>query len=253
MAEYDDDQVQRRRTIAAFIWNTLTVLVLLSTLCLVVVFASIFINPNSSLNLFPPPTLPPAAEMPTITPTPLVILPPTWTLSPTIEPTSTFTPLPTLTPTPTVTPFVLVSPTFTPSPSKAPAGGFAFVVQGNGPVAIVNIAHPELGCNWLGVAGNVVDMSGAPVTQLIVTLGGTINGKPVHSSGVMTSLTGLFRQYGEAGFEFVLGDKPVASKGTLWVQLGDQAGLVLSEKVYFDTFNDCEKNLILINFKQVRQ
>ncbi len=252
MAEYDDDKIQRRRTIAAFIWNTLTVLVLLTTLCVAVVFGVIFFNPTSSLNLFPPPTLPARAELPTATPTPLVILPPTWTPSPTIQPTNTRTPLPSLTPTATVTPFVLVSPTFTPSPTEAPVGGFAFAVQGNGPVAIVNIAHPELGCNWMGVAGNVVDMSGAPVTQLIVTLGGTLNGKPVHPSGTMTSLTGLFRQYGEAGFEFQLGDKPVASKGTLWIQLGDQAGLVLSEKVYFDTFSDCEKNLVLINFKQVK-
>jgi len=36
------------------------------------------------------------------------------------------------------------------------------------------------------------------------------------------------------------------------VQLLDQAGAPLSEKIYFETFEDCNRNLVFINFKQVR-
>jgi len=123
------------------------------------------------------------------------------------------------------------------------------VAQGS-PVAIASTTfHPEAGCNWLGVAGQVLDMSGAPVTTgVIIQLSGVIGGEFKE----ITSLTGVAPQYGPAGYEIYLGDKPVASNGTLWVQLLDQAGLPMSEKIFFDTSDDCDHNLIFINFKQVK-
>ena len=53
-------------------------------------------------------------------------------------------------------------------------------------------------------------------------------------------------------YEFTLNDSPVASKGTVWVQLVNQEFIPLSQKIYFDTFDACDKNLIIINYKQVR-
>jgi hypothetical protein len=38
----------------------------------------------------------------------------------------------------------------------------------------------------------------------------------------------------------------------LKVRLEDQAGLPLSDFVSIDTFSDCAKNLIVVNFKQVK-
>jgi hypothetical protein len=66
------------------------------------------------------------------------------------------------------------------------------------------------------------------------------------------TLTGIALNYGRAGYEFTLADKPIASNDMLWVQLLDQIGAPISEKVYFDTYAECEKNLIIINFKQVK-
>ena len=68
----------------------------------------------------------------------------------------------------------------------------------------------------------------------------------------MPKLRGALAQYGPSGYEFKLSDAPVDSIQNLYVQLLDQADLPLSEKFYFDTFNDCERNLVLVNFKQVR-
>jgi hypothetical protein len=241
----------------ALVLNILTVVILLGAVCLAAVFLSIFINPNSIFNPFPPPTLPAALVLPSITPTPRGALPPTWTPTITPEPASTSTPRPTATLPPTATPFTLITPsptvnletpTVSPTPPK---GGYPFVIDSR-PLAVPNLAHPDLACNWIGVAGRVVDMSGGPKTQLIVVLGGTLGGKPVDANGIKFSLTGVAPAYGQAGYEFVLGDKPVASKGTLWIQLVDQSEIPISEKVYFDTFDSCEKNLIVISFKQVR-
>ena len=132
--------------------------------------------------------------------------------------------------------------------TRDPADGMPFVMQDGNPQYIPNIYHPDDGCSWLGVGGQVTGLNGGPVLYLSIKLGGSLNGESVD----MITISGTAPQYGQAGYEFKLSDQPVDSAQHLYVQLLDQADLPLSEKYYFDTFNDCEKNLILINFKQER-
>jgi len=246
-----NEQNQPTRKISSLIWNVLTVLVLLMVVCLVGGFLLILMNPNSQLNLFPPPTLPATISFPTATATSQYVLPATWTPAPTLEPTLTDTPAPSSTPAPTETPFSLftLTPTTASGATEAPAE-FPFIVGPGTPVGTSSLAfHPEAGCNWMGVAGQVFDLSGAPVSGQQVRVGGTLLGASID----MLSLTGLTTAYGNNGFyEFTLGEKPVISTGTLWVQLIDQSGLPMSDKIYFDTYDACDKNLIFVNFKQAR-
>jgi len=240
------DNTQPTRSVSALVWNTLTVVVLLAAVCVALVVLMLFVNPSSAFNPFPPPTLPVAISLPTITPTPRSVLPPTWTPLPTDLPTATYTPRPTSTPAPTETPFSL----FTPTNTTEALFGMPYDVASGSPVAISSVTfHPEAGCYWMGVAGQVLDISGAPVsTGVVIQLSGVIGGDFVD----ITSLTGIAPQYGQSGYEFFLGDRPIASNNTLWVQLIDQAGRALSEKIYFETFDDCSRNLVFINFKQLR-
>jgi hypothetical protein len=252
------------RSGGAIVWNVLTVLVLLAVLCLGSVFLMIFANPASGLNLFPPPTEPQALALPTHTPTPRGVLPPTWTPLPTVEPSLTPTGRPSATPPPSEAPPALSLPSETPfslfTPSAMPEGseeevtvtpgGMPFVLAQGSPTALSSMTfHPDQGCDWMGVAGQAFNAEGAPVsTGVVIKAGGLLRGTLVD----ITSLTGVALQYGQAGYEIVLADEPIASTRTLWVQLLDQAGEPLSERVFFDTFEDCEKNLIFINFKQVQ-
>jgi hypothetical protein len=125
-----------------------------------------------------------------------------------------------------------------------------FALNDGSPVAISSVAfHPEAGCNWMGIAGQVLNMSGAPVsTGVIVRVGGELAGVKKD----ITSLTGTARQYGEAGYEIVLGASPTQSSSNLWVQLLDQAGLPMSPRIVFDTYASCDQNLIFITFKQIK-
>lgn len=84
------------------IWDILAIVLIAAALIIGAVILVIFVNPDSSVNPFPPPTLPPTVVIPTSTAT-LVSLPPTWTPVPIIEATKA----PTSTPFPTETPFVL--------------------------------------------------------------------------------------------------------------------------------------------------
>lgn len=238
-----------RRTCSSIFWSLLTVLVLLGVLAITCVFLVIFTDPYSFLNPFPPPTQRPTAGLPTATATNMLIpLPPSWTptLAPTRTPTDTPVPSATLADTPTP---ITITPTATPT-LPPPAGGYPYEVRTGSPQAIPNIHHPELECNWLGVGGQVFDLNGAPVTGLIIRLGGAAQGISIQNNTY--TLTGVALNYGRSGYEFNLADQPVASRQTLWVQLLNQAGVPLSEKLYFDTFAGCEQNLILIDFKQVR-
>jgi hypothetical protein len=248
-----NDTPQPKRSTGGIIWNILTIIILLGAICMAAVFAVIFVNPYSGINPFPPPTLPAALTFPTATPTLSLVLPPTWTPVPTSEPTATLTPRPSATLPPTETPYSLVTQvvTATAETTQAASGGMPFVVQQGQPLAITNIYHPDLACNWIGVGGQVFDLKGSAITGLQVQLGGVLNGTII-PQGSRPTLTGLLPNV-PGYYEFVLGDKPFASTQKLWVQLVDQSGsLPLSDKVYFDTFDDCEKNLIIINFRQVR-
>ena len=92
------------------------------------------------------------------------------------------------------------------------------------------------------------DQNSSPIIGIVVRLAGTLNGKSIE----LTTVSGISPEYGKSGFEFVLGDTPVNSHDTVYVQLLDQAGLPLSDKVYIDTSSDCKKNLVLVRFKKNR-
>lgn len=240
--ELKDRRSSSRRLLTAF-WNLLTVLVLLMTCCIALVVIIIYFDPYTSLNLFPPPTPIQAAQMPTLTPTPLQILPPTWTSSPTNTPRPTVTPTFTPTSTPTTTPTITEIPTPTPLPPEM----VLYALSPGSPKAMASTAfYPDLGCKWAGVAGQIFDANGqaVPPASVLVVVGGVLNGEAIE----LLSLSGTAPQYGLSGYEVVLGDVPIASQGSLYIQLFDPQGQPLTDRIYFDTYGACEQNLILINF-----
>jgi hypothetical protein len=241
--DYTDVKVRPPIDVLSLVFNLLTLLVVLLVCGVGMLILVVFINPYIALNPFPPPILPALVVLPTATPTPQLSLPPTWTPTAVLHPTSTRTPRPTPTKIPTE-----------PASSAEPSGEtpeasvrMQFVLQPGNPVAIANIGHPDLGCSWMGIAGQATGLDKSPVKGLLIQLGGALNGKNM----VPVTLTGTASQYGEGGYEFTLSEKPVASNDSLWVQLLSQEGKPLSERVYFDTFSDCDKALILLNFNQI--
>jgi len=245
--DFDFDGTQSKRSIPRMpIWDILSVVVLILTVCLAGYFALVFINPASSLNIAPPGGGLFGNALPTLTVTPLQ-LQATWTASPTLELTPTHTPRPTSTPIPTSTSFSLIPPTKTPKPSatpttpKAPFSGSFTQVEST-------VIHPELACNWAGIGGTVVDANNSPVIGIVVVLRGTLNGTTIEQ----TTVSGVNKEYGPSGFEFVLGNAPVASDQTLYVQLVDQQNIPLSDPVKINTSSDCSKNLVMVRFKKNR-
>jgi len=135
------------------------------------------------------------------------------------------------------------TPVITPEP-------YQFTIQAGTPAETVNFVYPEAGCNWLGVGGQVFNKAGFPVDDMIVEVSGELAGESL----VILSMTGETPQLGPGGYVIQLASKPIASEGTLWLQLYDLDGSPLANKYSFDTYDGelaCENNLIIVNFNEI--
>ena len=236
------------------VWNLLTVGVLLGICCLAYYFLTIFNNPYSILNPFPPAALPTLYQ--TITPIPSVT--PTITIIPreaTWTPTTTIQPLPSRTKAPTWTLLpAMITPTITLTPPISTTKGTPTITTTNMPASAVityqpsTDFHPDKNCNWLGVAGKVLGPDGKPLTFQEIQLGGTLDGNAIN----LLTLSGTATAYGQSGFELILSDHPIASTHTLWIQLLDNKTQPLTNKIYFDTYAGCTQNLVMVVFTKTR-
>jgi hypothetical protein len=222
---------------------------LLGVCCLAYYFLTIFLNPHSPLNFFPPAQTPTLYGTPTETITPIPP-PSTWTPTITIQPTASRTKAPTwtllpemITPSITQTPAATFTETVTPTATTTSMPALAQITYDSS-----TAIHADSGCTWLGVGGKVLDAADKPLPFQTIQLGGTLDGQAVSK----LTLSGGAKAYGDSGYEFVLSDHPIASTKTLWIQLFDNAGKPLTDKIYFDTFTACDKNLALIVFKRSR-
>jgi hypothetical protein len=114
-------------------------------------------------------------------------------------------------------------------------------VQPGTPLPRANFANTA-GCNWQGVAGQVITERGDPVTGIEVRVSG---------DGIddMITLTGSNTTYGPSGWEVVLADTPTTAAYRVELVVAGQA-VSLPVDIVFP--GACEQNLILINFVQTR-
>ena len=157
-----------------------------------------------------------------------------------IIPTATLPVDPPLDPVPTST-----LPAYPPlEPTPDPIGDAVFILQAGGPFYLPNFNHPEQGCDWLGVAGQVFDDGGLEILNLTVIAGNRLMGEDYN----LAAITGQASAYGLGGFEIELTNQPVNTTNLFWVQVLGTEGQPLSQRIYFDTREDCEQNLVLVNF-----
>jgi hypothetical protein len=166
------------------VWDALSILTLMGLCVVGIIVATIFTNPASAFNPFPPPTLPASIVLPSDTPTP-VYMPPTWTpvganpndvgkvASQTPLPTSTGFVLPSFTPTFTETPTVTETPT--PTVTRTPT---------NTHVPHTNTPQPTTALVCLGISQSVVSVNppvvGPPAAAGDYAVDITVNGDSGH-------------------------------------------------------------------------
>jgi hypothetical protein len=240
-----DRKVNRK----SLVWNFLTVVVVLGICGLAYYFLTIFNNPNSPLNPFPP-ALPPTLYQ-TVTPTSTIIL-----REATRTPTKTIQPSPSRTRAPTWTLLPqMITPSITRTPPVMPTEPTPTITSTPMPVSaeITYLAstdfHSDKNCAWLGVAGKVLGTDGKPLqSKTLILLGGTLDGEAI----TLLALSGTAPAYGQSGFELILSDHPIASTQTLWIQLLDHNTVQpLTNKIYFGTYGECTQNLVMVVFTKI--
>lgn len=244
--EFKPEESKVNRT--PLIWNILTVLIVLGILGVGFYYLSIFANPNSPLNPFPPASIPTLYQTATFTST-WIQQPATWTPTNTIPPEASRTKAPTWTLLPEmVTPSVTLTPGITSTESTQTIT--ATTMPASAVVTYIPSTnfHPDKGCNWLGVGGKVLGTDGKPLINQYIQMGGTLDAKSIN----FLTLSSTASIYGASGFEFVLSDHTIASSQTLWIQLFDINFKPMTNKIYFDTYTDCARNLMMFTFTKTR-
>jgi hypothetical protein len=153
----------------------------------------------------------------------------------------TQTPALTSTPNPTNTP---PPPTLTPTPDP-----HVYIIQPGAPLYSSNIFHPDLACQWTGIAGQVFGPDMKPVDNIVVAVTGQLNGMVVN----LVSVTGSTTAIGEGGYELTLGTAPADTVGSLWVQLFDMQGNEISASAPLITHSGCDQALAIVNFVHVQK
>lgn len=218
------------------IFNLLSFSLILATLCVIAVYAGIFINPTLPFNPFPP-REPDEEPTPTATSTSAVSLPATWT--PTALPA-------TATPAPTETATLIPTETPVPEPTVEPL----YIVQEGNPAVTSNFANDQE-CAWAGIAGQVFDLNSTPILGLTLRLEGFLGDTEITLSSITGEGPGA---YGPAAYEFVLGDGPVRAEDALIMQIFDtETDIPLSVEIILSTSDSCDENLILVNWTQINQ
>ncbi len=122
--------------------------------------------------------------------------------------------------------------------------GDLYQLQPGTPQALPDFLHPDLACKWMGVGGQVFLKDRRSVIGLVVEVTGKLNNQIITFLG----LTGNAPEIGPGGYEIRLADYPIATTQALRLRLLDLSGNTLSDPVTFQTYDDCQRNLILINF-----
>ena len=231
------------------VWNILTVIVLLGILCVGLLLPVNLYQSQLALQSLPSHVLPTLYQ--TATPTATIIQQPsTWTPTETVQPIASRTKAPTWTLLPEmITPSDTQTPTITSTQPTSTITSTAMPASAEITYRPSTDIHATTGCNWLGVGGKVLGTDGKPLAFQEIQMGGTLDGKVIS----FLTVSGTAPVYGASGFEFVLlNDHTIASSQTLWIQLLDNTARPLTNKIYFDTFTDCAKNLVMIIFTKTR-
>ncbi|RJQ42590.1 MAG: hypothetical protein C4545_04365 [Anaerolineaceae bacterium] len=184
-------------------------------------------------------------EIPTVTPT---FGTESQTPTTNVSSTSTTEPIhPTATKASTLAATLIPSQTPTKTPSATPTV-LPYAVQAGTPVYTTNFGYPDVGCNWMGVGGQIFDGNGNPVINLVIWIRGSIEDVPFET--IVLSGTAEGNKYGPGGYEAIIHNIPLETSGIFSIQILDLNGNILTDQVFFDTHDRCDQNLILINFTE---
>ena len=100
------------------------------------------------------------------------------------------------------------------------------------------------------VAGNILDANEQATAGYTIKLSGMIGDD---TELTLETVSGSAPQYSDGGFEIQIGDlEPIDTQNGVYLQVFTEDGTPASSMISFSTSSSCNRNLIYINFMQVR-
>lgn len=231
----------RKRRYGKWYHDIIAVMFMVATIGLMVVFVTIWRDPWSSLN-----PLPPATTFVEVSWTPDMAALSVYFADQTATAQAQNAPL--------VTNNTPSAPNIVTSPQNAtpivipaldtPTGTISFTISEAGVLYIPN-ANGR-GCNWSSIGGTVTDQAGQPLNGYAIQI--IDIEEPTRLNVVVTSGSSL--NFGVGGFELALGSTPRIR--SYRIQLFDNANNAVSEPFQIFTREECDQNVAVVNFIQVR-
>ncbi len=207
----------------------------------------IFLNPQVPFNPFPPLVV----HLPTATPVAKGAATPT--VPPTLTRPRTFPATWTPTHTPTVTPTYTPRPTWTPAPPTSTPKPLPAFSLASDPIYTEQKVYSDVGDWWTGLAGEVFDKQGQPVTDVKIHVWDDYGRHWYPVPGDADKYADVYgAKYGGKGtyawWEQVLEASCHQSVGA-HVQV-ERNGKPASSVVTVKTTGNCDKNLVIIHFRK---
>ena len=244
--DFIEPKVKKRFRLGAALMNLITLGIVFTTLAIGAYFVFIYLDPLSPFNPLPPQA---AAET-------IAEAIPTDDLEALVqdalaEVTASALAAASATPTETAEATITLTPSETPIPSspmptatRAP-GSYYEIQEGSPAYLDSSVFHPDLKCNFLGVAGQAFGLDDAPIAGLFVQVTGELAGESIEK----LALTGAATHYGTGSYYEIQLDTSPSDASGLIISLLLESGEIISDPFTFDVNSDCEENLVLINFK----
>lgn len=128
-------------------------------------------------------------------------------------------------------------------PFPEEGAALTFTLQKGLPLYLENFAHPDQGCGWRGVAGQVFGSDGQPVLDLVVGVGISPD-----EPALWSAVTGTAPAYGLGGFELQVNSPAEDESSSYWIQVFAPNGLPLSSQFPFEIHRACDQALAILNF-----
>jgi uncharacterized protein YraI len=119
----------------------------------------------------------------------------------------------------------------------------AFGLEGNRVVFAPQFTHPELGCNWQGIGGQILGLYGEPLTGFTIRVEGVTD-----PSLLVQTVSGSSQTYGPSGWEIKLADYPNSHVYRVTLYEGPRR---VSDPRQVSFPGDCSRNLGIMNFNQL--
>ncbi len=232
---------KRERRYGKWYHDVIALIFMIATIGLMVVFVTIWRDPWSSLN-----PLPPATTFIEVSWTPDMTALAVYFADQTATAQAENAPM--------VTNNTPSAPNIVTSPQNAtpivipaldtPTGTISFTISEAGVLYIPN-ANGR-GCNWSSIGGTVTDVTGQPLNGYAIQI--VDIEEPTRLNVVVTSGSSL--NFGVGGFELALGSTPRIR--SYRIQLFDSANNAVSEPFQIFTREECDQNVAVVNFIQVR-